>query len=342
MQRTPYARLHTMKENLGVLGPVADDVSGLLQNIRPIYNYDDDICLIMAPSTVNTDNQSAKEFMEFVEKERITWYLGMPFELINTVNSPDFDKYDLSTLRGAILVGHLISSALKTRMREVFPDLQTAYGSTEAVGGAATSAVWSTKEQQISSAGFSFPHAEVKIVDSNGVIVPIGSEGEIFLKGWHTFWGYWRDPEMTRQVKDPDGWVKIGDIGKMDETGHITYVGRAAECVKFKHMGVGVYPSHILNAAKAHPEVAEAKVIGVPTDNIGDMICLCVQLTPSSTLTEDQLKDYMDDQLLDVYRTDNCFIFQELPRTGFRNKVSMTKLRELVIQRLDREAENKQ
>ncbi|WAQ97899.1 SIDI-like protein [Mya arenaria] len=241
---------------------------------------------VIAPRDLVPYTDCADVFMKFVHENRIVWHSGMPFEFIHTIQSSNREKYDLSSLRGGNL---------------------TIYGATECFAGLATSVRWSTPEQRFNSIGFPLPHCEVKLVNEMDDVVPIGSQGEICLRGWPILKYYFNDPERTAQTKHPDnnGWHHFGDIGIMDETGHVTYIGRKSEMV-----------------------------VGIPNDIKGDDICLCVEVKEDCHVTEQELRTSMEQELNEVLRPDYYFIFDKLPRTGSRQKIAYVALTECVAAKL--------
>ncbi|XP_053397937.1 uncharacterized protein LOC123552450 isoform X2 [Mercenaria mercenaria] len=249
---------HMSNEVIGVLNPVIDDAVCLLQLVRTVLNKV--VCVLGSPSITPTPD-ATESFMSYVEKEKITWYSGMPFELIFAMKSQSRNKYDLSSLRGGGLLGQVTKPQTKAQLAKLFPESATLFGATEAFAGFATSIVYSTPEQRLSTVGYGFPHCEIKLVDSNNVIVPIGEQGEICIRGWTVFKEYLNDQQLTSQAKDlsKNGWYHYGDIGIMDGSGHVTYIGRKADCVRYKHFSDVVYPAQILSVIESNDKIQNAK-----------------------------------------------------------------------------------
>ncbi|KAL4232985.1 hypothetical protein ACF0H5_007672 [Mactra antiquata] len=325
--------------NVAILSPKVDDAGALIAPIRCLVTR---YTGVMAPTTLTSSPDSVEIFMTFVEKERVVVDAGLPFQLIHSMNSPHRNKYDLSSLKSGNLLGQVITAKTKAKLLALFPDSVTYFGATEAIAGCKTSLTYSTLEQRIHTVGRGYPHCEVKLVNDKDQVVPIGEQGEICVRGWAVFKGYYNDDNLTSQAKslDKNGWYHYGDIGTMDETGHVTYIGRKSDCVRFKHYGDTVYPVKILSILEADDRISCSKVVGIPNDEVGDDICLCVEPKPNCTVTEDELKELMEAKLIPSMMPDYYFIFDEFPRVGGRQKVSIKDIKEYVVSKL-KEMKNK-
>ncbi|XP_069104945.1 medium-chain acyl-CoA ligase ACSF2, mitochondrial-like [Argopecten irradians] len=246
------------------------------------------------------------------------------------LESPDLQKYDISSLRGVVVSSYMISPEHKRRLQQIFPDTSNVYGSSESMVSM-TSAIHSTEAQKTGSVGYPFPHMEVKVVGDQDEVLPIGKAGEVCSRGWFCFSSYYKDPEMTLKTKGMTGWVHSGDIGIMDNTGHIELIGRKDECVVFKHIGDKVYPSLIIDTANKHQAIKEAKVIGIEDSLIGHEVCLFVELHTGAELTKSELEEYFNEELLFLECPTKYFLIDVMPRVGARGKVNIQRLREIAI-----------
>ncbi|XP_052795529.1 medium-chain acyl-CoA ligase ACSF2, mitochondrial-like [Mya arenaria] len=295
-------RPYTEEEVISIMNPIHDDTC--VVTLLGLVMHGD--LGVIAPRDLVPYTDCADVFMKFVHENRIVWHSGMPFEFIHTIQSSNREKYDLSSLRGGNLVGQIITKDVKTKLLNTFSDMITMYGATECFVGLSTSVRWSTPEQRLNSIGFPFPHCEVKLVNEMDDVVPIGSQGEICLRGWPILKYYFNDTERTAQTKHPDnnGWHHFGDIGIMDETGHVTYIGRKSEMVIFKHYSEAVSPSFILEVVKKDERVLNAKVVGIPNDIKGDDICLCVEVKNDCHVTEQELRTSLEQEIAYVALTE--------------------------------------
>jgi fatty-acyl-CoA synthase len=230
--------------------------------------------------------------LEAVEQERCTALYGVPTMFIAVLNSPEFDRFDLSSLRTGIMAGSLCPIAV---MREVISRMHMgavtiAYGMTETSPVSFQSHMDDPLELRVSTVGRVQPHLEVKLVDENGIVVPRGTPGELCTRGYSVMLGYWNDPERTAEAIDAEGWMHTGDLATIDENGYCSIVGRIKDLVI--RGGENIYPREIEEFLLTHEAVADAQVIGVPDARYGEELCAWVVLRAGSSLTDDALRDH--------------------------------------------------
>ncbi len=230
--------------------------------------------------------------LEAVEQERCTALYGVPTMFIAVLNSPEFDRFDLSSLRTGIMAGSLCPIAV---MREVISRMHMsavtiAYGMTETSPVSFQSDMDDPLELRVSTVGRVQPHLEVKLVDEDGIVVPRGMPGELCTRGYSVMLGYWNDPERTAEAIDGEGWMQTGDLATMDENGYCSIVGRIKDLVI--RGGENIYPREIEEFLLTHEAVADAQVIGVPDARYGEELCAWVVLRAGASLTDDALRDH--------------------------------------------------
>jgi long-chain acyl-CoA synthetase len=137
------------------------------------------------------------------------------------------------------------------------------------------------------------PNVQMRLVDGDGNEVPAGQDGEIVIRGHNVMKGYWRRPEGTAAAI-PDGWFRTGDIGRVDEEGYFSVVDRKKDLII--RGGYNVYPREIEEVLYEHPAVAEAAVIGVLHPELGEEVGAAVAVKPGTTVTPDELRDYVKGQ----------------------------------------------
>lgn len=168
-------------------------------------------------------------------------------------------------------------------------------------------------------------HVDVKVMGPDGEGVPPGEDGELLIRGDHVCAGYWNKPEATDE-SIRDGWFHTGDLARIDEDGHLSIVGRKKDM--FISGGINVYPAEIERVIEAHPQVAGAAVIGVPDERWGEVGKAIVELHPGSTLTMEELRDFLG-QRLGKYKIPKYGVMvDELPRTAASAKVQKFVLKE--------------
>jgi len=152
-----------------------------------------------------------------------------------------------------------------------------------------------TMEHQTATVGTVHPHVEVKIVDVEGRIVPVGTPGEFCTRGYSVMLGYWDDPERTAQAIDRAGWMHTGDLATMDADGYCNIVGRIKDMVI--RGGENIYPREIEEFLYRHPAIQDVQVFGIPDPRYGEELCAWIKVRDGSTLTDDDVKAFCKDQI---------------------------------------------
>ena len=168
-------------------------------------------------------------------------------------------------------------------------------------------------ERRPGTVGVPFPGQEARIVDVQ-TRQPIEDErpGEIQVRGPHVFKGYWRNPEATAEVFDPEGWFNTGDLGWRSHDGYYTISGRARELIISG--GFNVYPREVEDVLEGHPAVAEAAVLGLPDPDLGEQVAAAVVL--SGPASEEELIAHCRDQLASYKKPRQLFFVESLPRNA--------------------------
>jgi fatty-acyl-CoA synthase len=227
-----------------------------------------------------------------VEAERCTALYGVPSMFIAELAHPDFDRFDLSSLRTGLMAG---SPCPIEVMRQVvgrmhMAEVGIAYGMTETSPVSFQTAVDDPLERRVTTIGRVLPHIEVRIADpATGRTVARGEPGEIRTRGYSVMLGYWDDPEQTAEAI-VDGWMRTGDLGTIDAAGYGNVVGRLKDVVI--RGGENVYPREIEEFLFGHPKVAEVQVVGVPDPTYGEEVCAWIRTAPGETCSEEEILGY--------------------------------------------------
>jgi acyl-CoA synthetase (AMP-forming)/AMP-acid ligase II len=205
-----------------------------------------------------------------VAAERVTVLPGAPTLYQSLLDHPDRDRHDLSSLRVAVTGAADIPVELIRRVADElpFPSIVTGYGLTEAGTASATSPD-DDAETVATTVGRPRPGFEVRIAGEGDRDVPTGETGEVVLRGPSVMAGYLDDPAATGEALSPDGWLRTGDLGVLDERGCLRIVGRAKDM--FIVGGFNAYPAEIENHLLRHPDVQQAAVIGIPDERLGEV-----------------------------------------------------------------------
>ncbi|WP_298839637.1 AMP-binding protein [uncultured Roseobacter sp.] len=227
-----------------------------------------------------------------VSEERCTALYGVPTMFVNQLALPDFDSYDLSSLRTGIMAGAPcpIEVMRKVQSRMNMTGVTIAYGMTETSPVSFQSNTDDPLRQRVSSVGRIHPHVEVRIVDDAGQTVPTGTQGELLTRGYSVMKGYWGDPEKTADSIDKEGWMHTGDLATMDADGYVAITGRVKDMIL--RGGENIYPREIEEFLYTHPQVAQAQVFGIPDEKYGEIVCAWLVLQEGADATPELIRTW--------------------------------------------------
>jgi malonyl-CoA/methylmalonyl-CoA synthetase len=180
-------------------------------------------------------------------------------------------------------------------------------------------------ERRGGTVGFPLPGVSLRVVDDSGQAVAIGEVGGLQVKGPNVFKGYWRMPEKTAEEFTSDGFFKTGDVGRIDERGYVTIVGRSKDLIISG--GYNVYPAEIEGFLNELSGVAESALVGVPHPDFGEVGVAVVVARPGAQPDPEQLLASLKQQLANFKIPKRCFIVPDLPRNTM-GKVQKNLLRE--------------
>jgi long-chain acyl-CoA synthetase len=234
--------------------------------------------------------------MQLIEDERITVWATVPTMVWRVVEHPDRHEYDLKSIKTVAYGGSPSAAELQRRVQETFGAVRTlgnAYGLTES-SSVATAIGGQEFLDRPNSVGRPMPVVELRIVTADGTDAPTGQLGEVLIKGPIIMPGYWNKPEATADTVT-EGWLHSGDIGYVDEEGYLYITDRAKDMII--RGGENVYCVEIENRLSEHPAVAEAAVIGVPHQSLGEEVKAVVRIEPGQSITEDEVRSWVAETL---------------------------------------------
>ena len=239
----------------------------------------------------------AEATLAAVETESCTALHGVPTMFIEELEHPNFTDYGLVSLRTGIIAGAPCAIEL---MRHLIDEMHLsqitiAYGMTETGPVSFETSVDDTLEHRVETVGRVLPHTEVKIVDAQGRVVPVGETGELLTRGYCVMPGYWQDPEKTAENIDQAGWIRSGDLAILDAEGYCRIVGRIKDMII--RGGENIYPREIEEFLYANPKVEEVQVIGVPDAKYGEEVCAWVKLRQGQMASEEEIRAYCRDHV---------------------------------------------
>jgi acyl-CoA synthetase (AMP-forming)/AMP-acid ligase II len=265
-----------------------------------------------------------------IEGERCTSVSVVPTMMIGLEEQVARDGRDLSSLEVVVTGGSPVPPEVMNRWIERYGvGINNTYGMTECSPVICATLPGDTVELQTTTVGPALPHVEVDIVEPGGIEpLPLGAEGELRSRSAMVMKGYWDNPEATAEAIGADGFMRSGDLAKMDENGYISITGRAKEMII--RGGENIYPAEIENAIRELEAVADVAVIGVPDQRYGEVCAAYLRLAEGAALTHDELREQMTGRVARFKIPAHVRVVEELPLTP-SGKVQKFKLRELFL-----------
>jgi acyl-CoA synthetase (AMP-forming)/AMP-acid ligase II len=283
-----------------------------------------------------------KDWFETVQNEKATRVMVVPTMLKRIVEYPDFDNYDLSSIRVITYGAAACPYEVLKQTIERFPGraLINAFGGTET---SSTIAALRAEDQVITgkesedekekklkrlatSIGLPMEDVEIQVRGENGKQLPPGETGEIIVRSPRIMKGYWKDEEKTKDAFTEDGWYRTGDMGYTDDEGYIYLSGRSDDVIV--RGGENIGPDEVESVLYSHPKIDEAAIIGVKDIEWGQEVRAIVRLKQGETATEQEIIDYCKPRLAGFKRPSSViFVKDELPKTS-TGKIVRKTLRE--------------
>jgi len=238
-----------------------------------------------------------EEAMKVIERERLTSAGGVPTIAWQLIEHPAREKYDLSSIESMAYGGAPSAPELVRKIKEIWPKSHAGngWGMTE-TSATATSNSAEDYQNRPDSCGPAVPVTDLKImtVEEPNVELPIGAVGELWCKGPQVVKGYWNKPEATAQTFI-DGWVKTGDLARLDEEGFCFIIDRAKDMLI--RGGENIYCIEVENVLYDHPAVMDAALVGIPHKTLGEEPAAVVTLKDGASATEQELRAFVADRL---------------------------------------------
>ena len=264
-----------------------------------------------------------KGFVKLLQKHPPNCFLGVNTLFNALMNTPGFERIDFSKLVATVGGGMAVQAAVAKRWLELTgKPLSQGWGLTET---SPVVAVCRLKDREFTGAvGLPVPSTEVSIRDDDGRELGLNASGEICVRGPQVMQGYWNRPDETEKVMLPDGWLRTGDIGRIDEDGFVFLEDRKKDMITVS--GFKVYPNEIEDVAAHHPGVLESAAIGVPDERSGEVVALYV-VRKDPSLTEEDLVAYMRKHVTSYKVPRQVHFRDELPKSNV-GKILRRALRE--------------
>jgi acyl-CoA synthetase (AMP-forming)/AMP-acid ligase II len=270
--------------------------------------------LMRGGTTHLVDRWRARRALEMTERFRLTAAAGIPTQIALMLRDPDFDRFDLSSIRAIVMGGGPATPALIREARQRFDAaLSVRYSCTEAGVGLGTAFDAAPEDAEI-SVGRPHPGVDLTIVDDALQPTPAGEVGEVCLRSPAVMTGYWQDPDASAAAFTPTGAVRTGDLGWIDERGRLRLAGRRKEM--YVRGGYNVYPIEVESALAAHPAVAEIAVVPRPDDVMGEIgVAFVVARDPERPPSLDELQAFAARALAHHKLPEQLMVVDALPLT---------------------------
>jgi long-chain acyl-CoA synthetase len=232
-----------------------------------------------------------RKALEVIERDAVTVFEGVPTMYSALLSVADQAEPGATrSLRTCVSGGAALPVQVLTDFEKAFGcTVLEGYGLSESSPAAAFN--HPNRPRKAGSIGTPIEGVEMRVVDLDGVEVPQGEAGQIQIRGHNVMKGYWNLPDATRETITADGWLNTGDVGRVDEDGYFYIVDRTKDMII--RGGYNVYPREIEEVLYEHPAVAEAAVIGIPHDSLGEEVAAAVALKKGSAVSADELRDYV-------------------------------------------------
>jgi len=292
-------------------------LTGPLFHIMSLHNLAVPRLAFGDTAVIYTGRFDVDRVLRLIERERITQWGAVPTMASRLIEHGDLSGYDLSSFTTFSLGSAPSSESLKSALRAILPvagkSLGTTYGLTES-STAATLATAADLARYPDSVGTPVVTMAVEIRDERGSRVSDGVEGEICVRGPQVMLGYWNDPEATAAAIDPEGWLRTGDLGTMED-GHLRMRSRRSDLII--RGGENVYPAEVENVLAEHPAVLECSVLGAAHHDLGQEVAAVVVVGAGAEVTEQELTGFLRDRVA-RYKVPSRWVLtdQPLPRNA--------------------------
>ncbi len=255
--------------------------------------------------------------LRLIHEERCTVIHGVPTMYGAMLAHPDRAQYDTSSLRTGLAAGAPCPVPL---MHAIAEDLQcegilVAYGLTEAAPGVSGCRPDDSFEARSETIGRPIHAVDVRIADpATHEALPDGEEGELQVHGPNIMVGYHDDPEATAAAMTPDGWLRTGDLGVRGEDGLLRVVGRIKDIII--RGGENIAPAEIENLLRAHPDIVDAAVVGIPDETFGEEVAAALRLAPGAALDIGSYEALLEGRIAGFKQPKGYHVFEAFPLTG--------------------------
>jgi acyl-CoA synthetase (AMP-forming)/AMP-acid ligase II len=295
-------------------------------------------CVLGGIPMVLVDRYRPLDVLELIQREKVTSISGTPAHMIGILHHPEFESFDTSSVKSVGVGGARSAPDLIDELQRVWgAKSANTYGMGETILHTRTFP-FDPPEKIRDTVGRPLFGAELKIVDPKDRTreLPPGEVGEIVFRGPTLFVGYHKQPELTAETRDDEGWFYTGDLGSADEDGYLTFAGRAKEVIN--RGGSKIFPKEVEDLLSGHPKVRDVAVVGWPDERLGETVCAYV-VPEGEEFSLEELAAHLSGEKVSKYMFPQHLVFvEELPMTP-TGKVRKASLQEDAARRAKAEKE---
>jgi fatty-acyl-CoA synthase len=278
---------------------------------------------------VVVENFDPLKALKYVAEEKCTAINGVPTMFIAMLGHPDFDKYEMKTLRTGIMAGAPcpVEAMNQVRTRMNCSEIVIAFGQTESSPVMTMTRRDDPVELRVSTVGRLLPDIEGMVVDpETGEKLPPNTQGEIITRSECVMKGYYNMDEATAKAIDKDGWLHTGDLGEIDENGYYKITGRIKDMII--RGGENIYPREIEEFMFKNSKVKDVQVVGIPDAKYGEQVLAVIQLKDGVTSTAEEMVEFCTGKIARHKIPKYWEFVKEFPMTA-SGKVQKYKLRDM-------------
>lgn len=276
-------------------------------------------CIAHGAAMVYPDQSfDPEQVLRTVHTERCTALYGVPAMFVSLLDHPLLTEFDLNSLRTGIMAGAPCPIEVMQRVTTELhmPEVVIGYGMTESSPISFMSATTDPLPLRVSTVGQVQPHIKAQIIDENEQVVPIGTVGQLCVRGYHVMQGYWQRQDLTAQVIK-NGWLYTGDLARFNDEGYCQIVGNTKDMII--RGGENIYLAEVHAFIHQHPSIAELVLFGVPDQRMGQELCAAVKLHSGHTLDSDSLRQYCSGQIAHYKIPKHVFCYEQFPVANDHN-----------------------
>jgi len=292
-------------------------------------------CVVHGSAMIAIEFFNAEKILEAVQKEKCTALQGVPTMFIAELQHPNFDKYDLTTLRTGIMAGAscpievMVSVISKMHMKEI----TICYGLTEAAPVLTQTRKHDPIQKRVETVGKPLPNVEVRVVDPKTYKeLPIDTPGELIARGYGIMKGYYKMPKQTKEVIQK-GWLHTKDLAIVDEDGYFSIIGRIDDMII--RGGENVYPREIEEYLYTNKKIEEVAIVGVPSQRYGEEVAAFIRLLDGEDATDEEIKNFCKEGISRFKIPRYIFFVNDLPMTA-SGKIKKIDLRKIAQEKLEK------